>query len=90
MGYWIGWCGVAFGLCVPIPQLIKILKTRRLNDVSLGTYTFLVCCLICYLIHAIYIKSVVFTVAQSMNLATNSIIWILLMRHKFKGVKDGS
>lgn len=82
-GYIIGWCGVAFGLLVPIPQLIKIFKTRKLSDVSLGTYTFLVCCLICYLIHAIYIQSIVFTVAQSINLTTNSIIWILLMRHRF-------
>lgn len=83
MGYWIGWCGVAFGLLVPMPQLIKIIKTRRLSDVSLGTYTFLICCLICYLIHAIYIKSIVFTCAQSINLTTNSIIWILLMRHRY-------
>lgn len=83
-GYIIGYCGILFGVAVPIPQLIKIYKTRRLSDVSLGTYTFLVCCLICYLIHAIYIKSVVFTVAQSVNLLTNSIIWILLMRHRYK------
>lgn len=82
-GYIIGWCGVAFGLLVPIPQLIKIIKTRRLNDVSLGTYTFLVCCLICYLIHAIHISAEIFVVAQSINLVTNSIIWILLMRHRF-------
>jgi len=83
LGYIVGYCGILLGLCVPIPQLIKIIKTRRLNDVSLGTYTFLVCCLICYLIHAIYIKSIVFTCAQSINLTTNSVIWVLLMRHKF-------
>jgi len=90
MGYWIGWFGVAFGLLVPIPQLIKIYKTRRLSDVSLGTYTFLICCLICYLIHAIHISAEVFVISQSINLATNSIIWILLMRHKFKEVNNGS
>lgn len=83
-GYWIGWCGVAFGLLVPIPQLIKIFKTKRLADVSFGTYTFLICCLTCYLIHAIYIKSIVFTVAQSINLTTNSVIWTLLLLDRIK------
>ena len=80
LGYLIGWVGVAFGLCVPIPQLIKIFKTKSLSDISIGTYIFLVCCLMCYLIHAIYIESLVFTVAQSINLTTNGIILMLLIR----------
>lgn len=84
MGYWIGWVGVGFGLLVPLPQLIKIFKTRRLNDVSLGTYTLLVICLTLYLIHAIHIKSIVFTTSHSINLTTNLFIWILLMRHWIK------
>lgn len=85
LGYIVGWLGVCFGLAVPIPQLIKIIKTKRLNDVSLGTYTFLVCCLACYLIHAIHIQSIVFTTAQAINLSTNSVIWVLLLRHKLRG-----
>lgn len=80
LGYLVGWVGVAFGLLVPIPQLIKIKRTGKCGDVSIGTYVFLCCCLICYLIHAIYIESLVFTIAQSINLATNGIILILLIR----------
>ena len=68
IGFVIGWVGVGFGLAVPIPQLIKIIKTKSLADISMGTYIFLVCCLICYLIHAIHIKSPVFTTAQSVNI----------------------
>lgn len=82
LGYWIGWIGVAFGLLVPLPQLWKIIKTRKLNDISVGTYIFLCLALTCYLIHAIYINSLVFTVAQSINLTTNSVILILLLRRK--------
>jgi uncharacterized protein with PQ loop repeat len=81
-GYIVGWVGLAFGVCVPIPQLIKIYRTRSLNDISLWTYIFLVFCLSCYLIHAIYIKSVVFTIAQGFNLITNSTILVLLIRNK--------
>lgn len=84
-GYVMGWVGVGFGLLVPLPQLIKILKTKSLNDISMFTYIFLVICLTCYLIHAVYIKSPVFVTAQSINLATNSAILVLLIRNKIKG-----
>jgi len=87
IGYWIGWVGVGFGLLVPLPQLIKIIKTKSLDDIALGTYIFLFCCLACYLIHAIYIQSPVFIVAQAVNVTTNSIILGLLIRHRIKGVK---
>ena len=79
MGYWIGWVGVAFGLFVAPPQLIKIYLTGGVNDVSLWTYVFLCLALICYLWHAIHIKAKVFIVAQSINLITNSIILALLV-----------
>lgn len=85
VGYIIGWLGVLFGLVVPLPQLRKMVRTRSLGDISLGTYGFLVLALICYLVHAIYIHSLVFTVTQSLNLITNGIILVLLIRHKIKG-----
>jgi len=86
LGFVVGWMGVAFGLCVPIPQLIKIFKTRQVEAIALGTYAFLICCLICYLIHAIYIKSPVFTAAQSINLVTNGSILAYLIKRKYYGV----
>ena len=85
MGAIIGWVGVGLGMLVPIPQLIKIIKTRRLSDISLGTYTLLVLCMCCYLVHAIHIKSAVFTTAQAVNLSVNSTIWIFLLKHRLGG-----
>lgn len=82
IGYWIGWIGVGFGIAVPIPQLRKIIKTKSLADISVGTYIFLCCAIACYLIHAIYIGSLVFTVAQSINLTTNGVILGLLLRRR--------
>jgi len=78
----IGWIGVAFGLLVAPPQLWKILKTGKTSGISLCTYTFLVGALICYLVHALYIKDTVFITAQSVNLVTNSIILYLLVKRK--------
>jgi len=80
LGNIIGWLGVAFGLMVAPPQLYKIIKYKKVDGISLVTYTFLCCALMCYLIHAIYIKSLVFTVAQSVNLITNAVILIYLLR----------
>ena len=82
IGYWIGWVGVAFGICVPLPQIYKMFKTRSTQDVSIGTYIFLCCALICYLIHAIHIGAIVFIVAQSINLITNSTILVYLLKRK--------
>ena len=81
-GYLIGWTGVALGLLVAPPQLYKIIRTGKCNDISLLTYAALCLALICYLIHAIHIGSLVFTVAQSINLVTNSVILVLLIRNR--------
>ena len=79
MGYWIGWVGVVFGLLVAPPQLYKIITTGGVNDISVWTYTFLCCALVCYLIHAIHIKSKVFITAQSLNLVVNSMVLACLI-----------
>lgn len=80
--YWIGWVGVALGLCVPIPQLIKIKKTGMVDGISIWTYAILIVCLVCYLLHAIYIKSLVFSTAQAFNLLTNGAILVMLIRKR--------
>ncbi len=82
IGYIIGFIGVGLGLAVPIPQLMKIRRGGHINGISLHTYIFLVLALACYLIHAIYINSIVFTIAQSVNLATNSVILAILWRRR--------
>ena len=70
----IGWLGVCLGVLVPIPQLRGIIKTKSVKGVSKGTYRILVCCMVCYLIHALYIGSAVFATAQSINLVFNGMI----------------
>ena len=80
LGYIIGWIGVLFGLLVPLPQLKRIIKGQTIEGVALGTYGFLILALLCYLVHAIYIQSLVFIVAQSINLSTNGAILFFLIR----------
>ncbi len=87
IGNVIGYIGVVLGLAVPVPQLLKLARTGS-SGVSLGTYVFLCLALVCYLIHAIYIGSPVFTLAQSINLTTNTVILAVLARRRYgKGRK---
>ena len=83
-GYLVGWIGLGFVILVPLPQLYRMIKTGKSNDVSTLTYIFLCLALTGYLIHAVYISAPVFIVAQAFNLTTNSVILIILMRRKLK------
>ena len=83
-GYLIGWIALGFGILVPLPQLIKMIRTKKSNDVSLLTYVFLFFALIGYLIHAISIQAPVFIAAQSLNLFTNSIVLFILVKRKLR------
>lgn len=84
-GYIVGYFGILLGLLVAPPQLIKIVKSKAVSGISLHTYIFLCCALVAYLIHAIYIGSVVFQIAQAVNLTTNGIILVLLIKYRAKG-----
>ena len=86
LGVLVGWLGVAFGLLVAPPQLIKIIKNHNTQGISILTYTALVLALTCYLVHAVYIHSPVFIAAQAINLVTNSAIWVLLIRRRKHGI----
>ena len=79
-GYVVGFIGIGLGVCVPIPQLLKIRRTGVIDGIAVKTYIFLCFALVSYLIHAIYIESLIFTIAQSVNLATNSVILGMLVK----------
>ena len=79
-GYIVGYLGILSGLLVAPPQLLKILRTKNIDGISYTTYVFLVLALILYLLHAIYIQSPVFIVAQSLNLVSNTAILVIMLR----------
>tara|TARA_Y100000310_G_scaffold329415_1_gene399219 strand:+ start:231 stop:488 length:258 start_codon:yes stop_codon:yes gene_type:complete len=81
----VGWIGVALGLFVAPPQLIKIIKGGGTRGISLLTYSFLVLAIGCYLVHAIHIADPVFITAQSLNITVNAVILILLIKGRNHG-----
>ena len=85
LGYVVGWLGVFCGLLVAPPQLLKIIKHKRIDGISLYTYIFLCLALTCYLIYALSIRDAIFITAQSINLATNGTILVLLIKGRNNG-----
>jgi len=81
-GYLAGWFGLACGLAVAPPQLVRIIKTKQTKGISLVTYVALFFALVGYLIHAIYLGAEVFILAQAINLSTNSVILFLLIKKR--------
>ena len=82
LGYFVGWVGVCLGACIGIPQLVRILRTHSTEGISMGTYIILVCAVSCYLYHAVFINSIVFTVTNLANLSVSGTILVLLIRKR--------
>jgi len=81
IGYILGFIGLGFGILVPLPQLIQMKRTGSFT-VNRWTYLFLITCLSFYLYHAIFIGSLVFMLAQSINLTTNGLILGILIKRR--------
>ena len=78
----IGYLGLAFGLGVAPPQIIKILKTKNVTGVSKLTYWLLCACLVCYFIHAVAIGATVFIISNGINMFIN--FFTLYLIHKYE------
>ena len=78
-GNFIGWMGVAFGIFVAPPQLLRIVMTGQTEAISVVTYTFLLLAMTCYLLHAIHIKAKVFITANIINIGVNFAILMYLI-----------
>jgi uncharacterized protein with PQ loop repeat len=77
-----GWIGICLGQLVPWFQIIKIYKSKKSSDVSIGTYVFLVAALFFYLTHAIDIKDPAFITAQALALFSNGLALFLIIKYK--------
>jgi uncharacterized protein with PQ loop repeat len=80
LGNLVGWVGLGFGVCVPLPQLYQMIRHKAFH-VSLWTYILLFIAIACYLWHAIFIRDPVFITAQAVNLLTNGAVLFLLAKN---------
>ena len=77
----IGWLGVAFGVSVSIPQLVKSVRARSTRGLSKHTYQLLLGAISCYLIRAIAVREPVFIVSNSAGLVITAAILYLFRKY---------
>jgi len=85
----IGWIGVAIGIMVSFPQLIKSYRDKSTQGVSRGTYRLLFLTMLCYLIRAIAIKEVIFIVSNAVNLVITGMVLYLFEKYPSCNQKTG-
>ena len=80
----IGSIGLLLSLFVAPPQLIKIIKTKKVEAISIHTYSVLCIVMICYFFHALSIGSWIFALSNGLNFIVNFFILILIWIYEVK------
>ncbi|MBV5306572.1 MAG: SemiSWEET family sugar transporter [Desulfobulbaceae bacterium] len=81
---WITIIGLIAATCTTcsfLPQVIKILQSKRTNDVSLLMYAILTTGLFLWLIYGLILKDIPLIVANSVSLALSLCVLVLKIKH---------
>ena len=70
-------------MVVPIPQIRKIFKDGTTKGIALGTYSLLCVTVLLYLIHAIQIGDLVFTITNAVGICFNGFILIAIINERY-------
>jgi len=77
----IGLMGAACTTIAGLPQVIKILKTKRTRDISLLMYIVLIVGLFLWLIYGLAIKDLPLIVANTITFSLAAVVLILKLKH---------
>jgi MtN3 and saliva related transmembrane protein len=81
---WITIIGLIAATCTTcsfLPQVIKILQSKRTNDVSLLMYAILTAGLFLWLIYGLILKDIPLIVANSVSLTLSLCVLVLKIKH---------
>ena len=78
----LGFIAAILTTCGFIPQLIKIIKTKSVKDVSFGMFAMFLAGVICWMIYGILIKSPPVIIANFASMIMN--ITILIYKLKYE------
>ncbi len=76
--------GYAAAICTAaayLPQVVRVWRTRRTQDVSLGMFLVMTVGLICWLIYGFAIRDVPIILCNGSALVMTSIILVFKLRH---------
>ena len=77
---WIGSCAAALTTCSFVPQVWRVLKTRRTKDISLGMYAIFTCGVALWFIYGILLGAWPIIAANGITLVLASVILALKLR----------
>ena len=77
----IGLIAAVCTTCSFLPQVIKILRSKKTKDVSLLMYTILTAGLFLWLIYGVILKDFPLIMANSMSLTLSICVLLLKIRH---------
>jgi MtN3 and saliva related transmembrane protein len=67
-----------------IPQLVKVIKTKSVDDISLYTLCLLILTNILWLLHGYFIADTALLVASVLNLSINIPLTFMYFKHRTK------
>jgi MtN3 and saliva related transmembrane protein len=77
----IGLIAAVCTTCSFLPQVIKIWRTKRTNDVSLMMYAILTTGLLLWLVYGLILKDIPLIVANSVSLTLSLCVLVLKIKH---------
>jgi uncharacterized protein with PQ loop repeat len=78
----LSWIGTATGMFTSIPQLVKTIRTKKVEGLSATTFILIVVTCSCLLIRAIAIKEMAFIFYYTLLLILNSLQIFLIWKYK--------
>lgn len=85
---WIAALGIVAGMCTTIsvvPQIIKALKTKEVQDVSIGMFTILIIGLLLWSIYGIIKEDMPVMIMNSIAFTLNLFMMFLILRYRNRG-----
>jgi MtN3 and saliva related transmembrane protein len=78
---WIGSLAAIFTTAAYIPQLIKVMRHKHTQSISLGMYVLISCGIACWLVYGLMIGSFSVIVANGVTLVMALVILAMKIRH---------
>jgi uncharacterized protein with PQ loop repeat len=82
----LSWIGTTAGMFTSIPQLVKTVRTKRVEDLSPTTFVLILITCSCLLARMIVIKESAFIVYYSLLILVNSLQLCLIWKYKVRSL----
>lgn len=76
--------GLFLSFIVSIPQIIKMIETKDVNGISMGTYVLVILTNACFLVRSIAINETPYTITNILKILTVLVVFYLYYKYRKK------